>query len=54
MQYRYYTVDVFTETRFGGNQLAVLPEAEVSGRCSGALFCVKISMTTILSAFDPH
>jgi trans-2,3-dihydro-3-hydroxyanthranilate isomerase len=28
MQYRYYTVDVFTETRFGGNQLAVLPEAE--------------------------
>ena len=28
MQYRYYTVDVFTQTRFGGNQLAVLPEAE--------------------------
>jgi trans-2,3-dihydro-3-hydroxyanthranilate isomerase len=27
MQYRYYTVDVFTQTRFGGNQLAVLPEA---------------------------
>lgn len=27
MQYRYYTLDVFTETRFGGNQLAVLPEA---------------------------
>ena len=27
MRYRYYTVDVFTETRFGGNQLAVLPEA---------------------------
>ena len=27
MKYRYYTCDVFTETRFGGNQLAVLPEA---------------------------
>ena len=27
MGYRYYTCDVFTETRFGGNQLAVLPEA---------------------------
>jgi trans-2,3-dihydro-3-hydroxyanthranilate isomerase len=27
MGYRYYTVDVFTETRFGGNPLAVLPEA---------------------------
>ncbi len=27
MGYRYYTCDVFTDTRFGGNQLAVLPEA---------------------------
>lgn len=28
MQYRYYICDVFTETRFGGNQLAVLPAAQ--------------------------
>ena len=28
MGYRYYICDVFTDTRFGGNQLAVLPEAE--------------------------
>jgi trans-2,3-dihydro-3-hydroxyanthranilate isomerase len=28
MNYRYYICDVFTETRFGGNQLAVLPQAE--------------------------
>jgi len=28
MRQRYYTCDVFTDTRFGGNQLAVLPEAE--------------------------
>jgi trans-2,3-dihydro-3-hydroxyanthranilate isomerase len=27
MRYPYYICDVFTETRFGGNQLAVLPEA---------------------------
>ena len=27
MRYRYYICDVFTESRFGGNQLAVLPEA---------------------------
>ena len=27
MNYRYYICDVFTETRFGGNQLAVLPQA---------------------------
>jgi trans-2,3-dihydro-3-hydroxyanthranilate isomerase len=26
--YRYYICDVFTDTRFGGNQLAVLPEAQ--------------------------
>ncbi len=28
MRYRYYTCDVFTDTRFGGNPLAVLPAAE--------------------------
>ena len=27
MTYRFYITDVFTQTRFGGNQLAVLPEA---------------------------
>lgn len=27
MKYRFFTCDVFTEARFGGNQLAVLPEA---------------------------
>src|SRR5690606_24146623 len=27
MRYRYYTCDVFTAKRFGGNPLAVLPEA---------------------------
>lgn len=28
MRYRYYTCDVFTDIRFGGNQLAVLPDAQ--------------------------
>ena len=28
MQYRYYICDVFTDTHFGGNQLAVFPEAD--------------------------
>jgi trans-2,3-dihydro-3-hydroxyanthranilate isomerase len=28
MRYRYYICDVFTDARFGGNQLAVLPDAE--------------------------
>jgi trans-2,3-dihydro-3-hydroxyanthranilate isomerase len=27
MKYRYFICDVFTDTRFGGNQLAVLPDA---------------------------
>jgi trans-2,3-dihydro-3-hydroxyanthranilate isomerase len=28
MRYRYFICDVFTATRFGGNQLAVLPDAQ--------------------------
>ncbi len=28
MRYRFYTCDVFTDARFGGNQLAVFPTAE--------------------------
>jgi len=28
MKYQYYTCDVFTETRFGGNPLAVFPSAD--------------------------
>jgi trans-2,3-dihydro-3-hydroxyanthranilate isomerase len=28
MRYRFYTADVFTETKFGGNQLAVFPQAQ--------------------------
>ena len=31
MRYRFFTCDVFTGTRFGGNQLAVLPEANGLG-----------------------
>jgi trans-2,3-dihydro-3-hydroxyanthranilate isomerase len=27
MRYRYYLCDIFTDTRFGGNQLAILPNA---------------------------
>ena len=27
MEYRFYTCDVFTDARFGGNQLAVFPRA---------------------------
>ena len=26
MEYKYHTADVFTDTAFGGNQLAVLPD----------------------------
>ena len=28
MNYGYYTLDVFTNQRFGGNPLAVFPQAE--------------------------
>lgn len=37
-EYRFYTVDVFTRTTFGGNQLAVLPLAQgLSGRAMQAI-----------------
>jgi len=35
MRYRYFICDVFTDIRFGGNQLAVLPEA--SGLSDGQM-----------------
>ena len=28
MRYHYYLCDIFTDVRFGGNQLAILPHAE--------------------------
>jgi trans-2,3-dihydro-3-hydroxyanthranilate isomerase len=28
MRYRYFLCDIFTDTRFGGNQLTILPEAQ--------------------------
>jgi trans-2,3-dihydro-3-hydroxyanthranilate isomerase len=31
MRYRYYICDGFTDSRFSGNQLAVLPEADGLG-----------------------
>jgi len=37
MKYRYYTCDVFTETRFGGNPLAVLPKADGLSELARAL-----------------
>jgi predicted PhzF superfamily epimerase YddE/YHI9 len=37
VKYRYYRYDVFTETRSGGNPLAVLPQADGLGRPSTLL-----------------
>ena len=36
MKYKYHICDVFTDTRFGGNQLAVLPEAGRAVECHHA------------------
>ena len=38
MRYRYLTADVFTDRRFGGNQLAVLPDAR--GLDDDAMFAI--------------
>jgi trans-2,3-dihydro-3-hydroxyanthranilate isomerase len=49
MRYRYYICDVFTDTRFGGNQLAVLPEA--SGLSDGRMQQIAREFNFSESAF---
>lgn len=56
MRYRFYTADVFTEKRFGGNPLAVLPEA--AGLSSGQMQAVAAEFnysetTFVLPPEDP-
>jgi trans-2,3-dihydro-3-hydroxyanthranilate isomerase len=56
MRYRYYTCDVFTERRFGGNPLAVLPEA--AGLSGEQMQCIArefnyFETTFVLPPDDP-
>jgi trans-2,3-dihydro-3-hydroxyanthranilate isomerase len=49
MRYRFHTCDVFTATRFGGNQLAVLPEA--AGLSAGQMQQIAREFNYAESAF---
>lgn len=44
MRYRYYTCDVFTAQRFGGNPLAVLPEAAGLSGKGHAAHCPRVQL----------
>ena len=57
MRYRFLTCDVFTERRFGGNQLAVLPDAH--GLAEAAMQAIAAEFnysetTFVLPPSDPR
>lgn len=66
MRYRYFICDVFTDKRFGGNQLAILPEAaglsdlemqqiarEFNFSESAFVFCAEYGKTRKVRIFTP-
>jgi len=54
MRYRYYLCDTFTDTRFGGNQLAVLPDAQ--GLSDGQMQKIarELNLTQTTFVFPPE
>lgn len=56
MRYRFVTCDVFTERRFGGNQLAVLPDAQGLGEAQMQAIAAEFNYaetTFVLPPADP-
>jgi trans-2,3-dihydro-3-hydroxyanthranilate isomerase len=54
MYYRFYTADVFTRKRFGGNQLAVFPHAEGLGTKSMRMVARELNITETVFVFPPE
>lgn len=54
MRYRYYLCDTFTDTRFGGNQLAVLPEAQGLGDEQMQKIAREFNLTQTTFVFPPE
>src|SRR5262249_47925225 len=52
--YRYYTCDVFTETRFGGNPLAVLPRADGLTDVQMQQIAREFNYSETTFVFPPH
>jgi len=54
MRYRYYICDVFTDVRFGGNQLAVLPEAKGLSDCQMQQIAREFNFAETAFVFSPE
>lgn len=54
MRYRFQTCDVFTTTRFGGNQLAVLPRAEGLGDREMQAIAREFNLAETAFVFPPE
>src|SRR5215813_9136597 len=53
MKYRYYICDVFTDTRSGGNQLAVLPQADGLSKQPMQQIASEFNITETTFVFPP-
>ena len=54
MRYRYVTCDVFTERRFGGNQLAVLTDARGLDTAAMLMLCILVYGEGFLSLMGSY
>ena len=54
MRYDFHTADVFTETPFGGNQLAVFPRAEGLGRTRMQQVARELNLSETVFVFPPR
>jgi trans-2,3-dihydro-3-hydroxyanthranilate isomerase len=52
--HRYFVYDVFTETRFGGNQLAVFPEAESIPEAELQSIAAEFNFSEVTFAYPPE
>jgi len=54
MRYHYYLCDIFTNTRFGGNQLAILPHAEGLSENQMQKIAREFNLTETTFVFPPE
>jgi trans-2,3-dihydro-3-hydroxyanthranilate isomerase len=54
MRYRYYICDIFSDKRFGGNQLAVLPDARGLGEEQMQKIAEEFNLTETTFVFPPE
>jgi trans-2,3-dihydro-3-hydroxyanthranilate isomerase len=52
--YRYFVYDVFTETRFGGNQLAVFPDADTIPEADLQSIAAEFNFSEVTFVYPPE